>query len=57
MLLGQGTIPRGHDPRADIKSDAPVTERLGNIELAIGKWVKVAPAHADYIARTRPAPM
>jgi len=57
VLLGQGTIPRGHDPRADIKSDAPVTERLGNIELAIGKWVKVAPAHADYIARTRPAPM
>lgn len=57
VFLGQGIIPRGYDPLVDIKSDAQITEFLGNIESVIGKCVKVMPAHADYVARNCPAPM
>jgi tryptophan halogenase len=55
VFLGQGIIPRGYDPLADIKSDTQVTQFLGNIENVIGKCVDVMPTHADFVAKTCPA--
>ena len=55
VLLGQGMIPRGHDPLVDIKSDAQIAQYLGNIAAVIGKCVAVMPTHADYVAKTCPA--
>jgi len=55
VFLGQGIIPRGYDPLADIRSDAQVAQFLGNIENVIGKCVDVMPAHADFVAKTCPA--
>lgn len=56
VFLGQGVIPRGYDPLVDIKSDAQVAQFLGNIEAVIAKCVKVMPGHADFVAKTCPAP-
>ncbi|MDE2597195.1 MAG: tryptophan 7-halogenase [Sphingomonadales bacterium] len=55
VFLGQGMVPRGYDPLVDIKSDAQLSQYLGNIASVIGKCVKVMPSHADYIAKTCPA--
>ena len=55
VLLGQGMIPRGHDPLVDIKSDAQIAQYLGNIAAVVGKCVAVMPTHADYVAKTCPA--
>jgi len=57
VFLGQGIVPRGYDPLVDIKSDAQVAQYLGNIEAVIAKCVKVMPAHADFVAKTCPAPV
>ena len=56
VFLGQGWVPRGYDPLVDIKSDAQIAQYLGNISAVIGKCVKVMPSHADYVAKTCPAP-
>lgn len=56
VFLGQGMIPRGYDPMVDIKSDAQVSQYLGNIAAVIGKCVAVMPTHAEYVAKTCPAP-
>lgn len=56
VFLGQGVIPRGYDPLVDIKSDAQVAQFLSNIEAVIAKCVKVMPGHADFVAKTCPAP-
>ncbi len=55
VFIGQGLIPRGHDPLVAIKSDAQIGQYLGNIAAVIDKCVKVMPSHADYIAKTCPA--
>ncbi len=56
VFLGQGWVPRGYDPLVDIKSDAQIAQYLGNISAVIGKCVKVMPSHAEYVAKTCPAP-
>ncbi len=56
VFLGQGVIPRGYDPLADLKDGPAVARFLGDIEAVIGKCVAVMPRHADYVARTCPAP-
>ena len=56
VLLGQGIVPRGYDPLVDIKSDAQIAQYLGNIAAVIGKCVAVMPSHAEYVAKTCPAP-
>ncbi len=56
VLLGQGMMPRGYDPLVDIKSDAQIAQYLGNIAAVIGKCVAVMPGHAEYVAKTCPAP-
>ena len=55
VFLGQGVIPRNYDPMADLKSDAQVTQFLGNIESVIAKCVDVMPTHAEFVARYCPA--
>ena len=52
VFIGQGLIPRGHDPLVAIKSDAQIAQYLGNIAAVIGKCVKVMPTHAEYVAKT-----
>ncbi|WP_088308275.1 tryptophan halogenase family protein [Novosphingobium sp. B 225] len=56
VFLGQGWVPRGYDPLVDIKSDAQIAQYLSNIAAVIGKCVKVMPSHAEYVAKTCPAP-
>lgn len=55
VFLGQGVVPRGYDPLADLKTDAEVAAFLDNIETVIRKCVAVMPSHADYVARHCPA--
>ncbi len=55
VFLGQGVIPRGYDPLADLKSEAEVAAYLDNLETVIRKCVAVMPSHADYVARHCPA--
>jgi tryptophan halogenase len=52
VFIGQGFIPRGHDPLVAIKSDAQIAQHLGNIAAVIAKCVKVMPSHAEYVAKT-----
>lgn len=56
VFLGQGVVPRGYDPLVDIRSEAEVARYLGAIENVIGQTVKRMPTHADFVARTCPAP-
>ncbi|CAN5334924.1 tryptophan 7-halogenase [soil metagenome] len=56
VLLGQGLIPRGHDPLVGVKSDTEIAQYLANIEAVIAKCVKVMPTHAEFVAKTCQAP-
>lgn len=57
VLIGQGIIPQGYDPLADIKSNVQVAQYLSNIETVIAKCVEVMPTHADFVAKFCPAPL
>ena len=56
VFLGQGMIPRSPDPMVDMKSDAQVSQYLSNIAATVRKCVSVMPSHAEYVAKTCPAP-
>jgi len=49
VFLGQGVIPRDHDPRVELKSDPQIAKYLGNIAMTIRKCVDVMPSHDDFI--------
>jgi tryptophan halogenase len=51
VFLGQGLVPRSHDPLVAIKSDAQIEQYLGNIAATIDRCVDVMPAHDSYIAK------
>ena len=51
VYLGQGVIPRSHDPLVGIKSDAQIEQFLGNIASTIDRCVQVMPDHADYVRK------
>lgn len=55
VFLGQGVIPRSHDPLVAIKSDAQIEQFLGNIEATISRCLEVMPAHDAYVRRYCPA--
>ena len=55
VLIGQGIMPRSHDPLTAIKSDAQIDQFLGNIAATIGRCVDVMPAHDDYLRKYCPA--
>ena len=56
VFLGQGVIPRGHDPLVGIHSDEEIARYLANIETVVGKCVNVMPSHAEFVARACQAP-
>ncbi|MBU2587232.1 MAG: tryptophan 7-halogenase [Alphaproteobacteria bacterium] len=51
VMLGQGIMPQGYDPLVDIRSEAQVSQFLGNVENVIRKCVAVMPTHEDFVAR------
>ena len=55
MLIGQGIMPRSHDPLVAIKSDEQISQFLGNIATTIGRCVDVMPTHDDYVRKYCPA--
>ncbi len=56
VFLGQGVMPRNHDPAVNIKGAAEIDQYLHDIEQVIAKCVQLMPAHADYVARYCAAP-
>ena len=55
MFLGQGVVPRAHDPLVAIKSDPQIEQFLGNIAATIDRCVEVMPTHDDYVRKYCPA--
>jgi tryptophan halogenase len=55
VFLGQGLVPRSHDPLVAIKSDPQIEQFLGNIASTIGRCLDVMPSHSDYVAKYCPA--
>ena len=55
VLIGQGILPRSHDPLVAIKSDSQIDQFLGNIAATIGRCVEVMPTHSDYVRKFCPA--
>ena len=55
VFIGQGIIPRSHDPLVGIKSDAQIEQFLGNIASTIDRCVQVMPTHADFVRKYCPA--
>jgi tryptophan halogenase len=55
VFIGQGVVPRGHDPLVAIKSDPQIEQFLGNIAATIDRCVEVMPSHDDYVRKFCPA--
>jgi tryptophan halogenase len=55
VLIGQGILPRSHDPLVAIKTEREIDQYLTNVATTIGRCVDVMPAHADYIDKYCPA--
>ncbi|MBV8034791.1 tryptophan halogenase family protein [Roseateles sp.] len=51
VLIGQGLMPRGHHPFADLPEEAEVLAYLENVRQVVGRCVQVMPLHADFINR------
>ena len=56
VMVGQGIVPRGYHPLADLRPESDVVAYLQNVEQVIGKCVKAMPTHAQYIAKYCAAP-
>ncbi|PWF40990.1 tryptophan halogenase family protein [Massilia glaciei] len=50
VMVGQGAMPRGYHPFADLRPEAEVAAYLGNVEQVIAKCVKAMPSQAEFIA-------
>jgi tryptophan halogenase len=50
VMLGQGVMPRGHHPLADIRPLAQVQAWADNLRDVTRRCVDVMPPHADFIA-------
>ena len=55
VFIGQGILPRSHDPLVAIKSDAEIDRFLGNIAATIGRCLDVMPTHDEYLRKYCPA--
>jgi tryptophan halogenase len=55
VFLGQGVVPRSHDPLVAIKSDPQIEQYLGNIAATIRRCLDVMPAHEEYVRKYCPA--
>jgi tryptophan 7-halogenase len=56
VFVGQGILPRGHDPLVDVMPPADLRDRLARVRDVVRKSVDVMPAHFDFIARHCAAP-
>ncbi|MES3025250.1 MAG: tryptophan halogenase family protein [Pseudomonadota bacterium] len=50
VMVGQGAMPRGYHPFADLRPEAEVAAYLANVEQVIAKCVKAMPSQAEFIA-------
>jgi tryptophan 7-halogenase len=50
VMLGQGMVPRGYHPFADLRPESEVAAYLKNIEQVIARCVKAMPTQAEFIA-------
>jgi tryptophan halogenase len=55
VFIGQGILPRSHDPLVAIKSDPEIDRFLGNIAATIGRCVDVMPTHDEFLGKYCPA--
>ncbi len=51
VMLGQGALPKGHDPMADALLPDQLDEFLGNVRTLIEQSVASLPTHEEYIAK------
>ena len=56
VLLGQGIVPRHHQPLADTLDQAQFDEFLGNIRTLVGRAADTLPSHERFIAEHCRAP-
>jgi tryptophan 7-halogenase len=51
VMLGQGLMPRGHHPFADLLPEAEVAAYVDNVRSVVAKCAERMPTHEDFIAR------
>lgn len=51
VMVGQGLIPSGYHPFADLRAESEVAAYLKNVETVIGKCVAAMPMQKDFIAQ------
>lgn len=56
VMVGQGMVPRGYHPMANIRPEAEVAAYLASIEQVIGKCVNAMPQQTDFIKAHCAAP-
>ncbi|QAY77467.1 tryptophan halogenase family protein [Sphingosinicella sp. BN140058] len=49
VFLGQGLIPRRHDPLVDLQDEADILRYLADVEAVIAKCVNLMPSHAAFV--------
>ncbi len=54
VLLGQGMMPRGHDPLANAMPEGDLRLTLQRMRAVIGRGVEALPTHADFLGRRSP---
>ncbi|MFD1035055.1 tryptophan halogenase family protein [Sphingomonas hankookensis] len=52
VMLGQGLVPRGHDPRVRASDDAVLAARAATLRAEVAAAVQATPDHADYIRQS-----
>jgi tryptophan halogenase len=57
VMEGQGLVPEGHHPLADLIAEDETAEYLDNVQGVIAQCVGVMPSHAEYIAQHCKAPL
>jgi tryptophan halogenase len=52
VMLGQGLVPRGFDPRARMLDDSALAARAGKLKAEVTAAVRATPDHAEYLRRS-----
>ena len=56
VLMGQGVMPTGHEPMADVRDPADVARRMAGMKNHIARVVSQMPTHAAFISEHCRAP-
>ncbi|HEY1090304.1 MAG TPA: tryptophan 7-halogenase, partial [Burkholderiaceae bacterium] len=51
VMLGQGLMPRGNHPFADLLPEADVQAHVNKVEQVVARCAQAMPTHADFIAK------